>query len=256
MQGLISWLTRFVPRHVLQRWTHWTVLRLAWVWSGQRFEDPITGKTYRKMLPYGRVISRPNALAPHSLSLERHRAVWCYLQRYTDFFQAPARMLHLAPEYCFLVRWKRLPQLEYVTGDLNSPWADHHFDVHQIPFPNDHFDLLMANHLLEHVRDDHAVLREMYRVLKPGGWGILQVPIDYSTAATAEDPTITDPAVRERLYWQRDHVRLYGYEDYPERLRKAGFEVSCVDLEEMLGSALFERYALAGERWIYRVRKI
>jgi SAM-dependent methyltransferase len=155
-----------------------------------------------------------------------------------------------------LVRWKRLPQLEYVTGDLNSPWADHHFDVHQIPFPNDHFDLLMANHLLEHVRDDHAVLREMYRVLKPGGWGILQVPIDYSTAATAEDPTITDPAVRERLYWQRDHVRLYGYEDYPERLRKAGFEVSCVDLEEMLGATLFDRYALAGERWIYRVRKI
>jgi SAM-dependent methyltransferase len=255
MQGLISLLTRYVPRHLLQQGTHWTILRFAWIWSGKRFEDPITGRTYRKLLPYGRVISRPNALAPHSLSLERHRAVWCYLERYTDFFQVPARMLHLAPEYCFLVRLRELPQLEYVTGDLNSPWAKHHFDVHQIPFADNHFDVLMANHLLEHVDDDHQVMRELYRVLKPGGWGILQVPVDYNSAETMEDPTVTDPAERERLYWQRDHVRLYGYEDYPKRLQRAGFEVTCVDLMAKLGPSLFERFALGGEQWIYLVRK-
>ena len=74
-------------------------------------EDPIVGKSYRKMLPYGRVRSRPNALAPHSLSLERHRAVWAFMQQRTSFFKAPLRMLHLAPEYCYLKRFKKLPNL-------------------------------------------------------------------------------------------------------------------------------------------------
>lgn len=255
MQGLISLLTRFVPRHVLQSATHWTILRFAWLWSGNRYEDPITGKTYRRLLPYGRVTSRSNALAPHSLSLERHRAVWYYLQHDTDFFEKPARMLHLAPEYCYIQRWRKLPHLDYVTGDLNSPWADHHFDVHHIPFPDAEFDVLMANHLLEHVSDDHRVLREMFRVLKPGGWGILQVPINRLAAESDDDPTVTDPAERERRYWQRDHVRLYGHEDYPRRLAAAGFRVEVVDLAVRMGEALYERYALGGERWVYVVRK-
>lgn len=253
--GLVSVLTRWVPRTVLQRGAHLALQTVAWTYAGSRFEDPITGKSYRKMLPYGRVRSRPNALAPHSLSLERHRAVWAYMKRETNFFEAPLRMLHLAPEYCYLTRFKKQANLDYVTGDLNSPWADHHFDCHDVPFDDNSFDVVMANHLLEHVADDRRVMREFHRVMKPGGWGIFQVPINYKDPNTAEDSNVTDPMERERLYWQQDHVRLYGHQDYPARLREAGFEVEVVDMKELLGEDRCDRLSLGEERWVYLVRK-
>ena len=177
------------------------------------------------------------------------------MKRETKFFEVPLRMLHLAPEYCYLTRFKKQDNLEYVTGDLNSPWADHHFDCHDIPFDSDSFDVVMANHLLEHVQDDRRVMREFHRVMKPGGWGIFQVPINYKDAQTAEDPNVTDPMERERLYWQQDHVRLYGHEDYPSRLRDAGFEVTVVDMRTLLGEELYERFGLGEEGWVYVVRK-
>tara|TARA_B100000989_G_scaffold19345_1_gene12664 strand:+ start:14801 stop:15505 length:705 start_codon:yes stop_codon:yes gene_type:complete len=229
---------------------------IAWTYAGDALEDPIVGKSYRKMLPYGRVRSRPNALAPHSLSLERHRAVWVFLQRKTPFFEAPLRMLHLAPEYCYLTRFKTQTNLDYVTGDLNSPWADHHFDCHDIPFENESFDMVMANHLLEHVVDDRRVLQEFYRVMKRGGWGVIQVPVNYKNRETDEDLSVTDPMERERRYWQQDHVRLYGYEDYPKRLREAGFHLERVDMLDMLGEECYNRYSLGEERWVYWVSKL
>ena len=174
--GLVSVLTRWVPRTVLQRGAHLALQTVAWTYAGSTLEDPIVGKSYRKMLPYGRVRSRPNALAPHSLSLERHRAVWAFMQQRTSFFKAPLRMLHLAPEYCYLKRFKKLSNLDYVTADLNSPWADHHFDCHDIPFEDDSFDVVMANHLLEHVADDRRVMQEFFRVMKPGGVGHFSSP--------------------------------------------------------------------------------
>lgn len=206
-------------------------------------------------MPYGRVNPRPNALAPHSLSLERHRTVWLFMQRHTEFFTAKVRMLHLAPEYCYLRLFKKQPNLDYVTGDLVSPWADHHFDVHAIPFEDNSFDVLMANHLLEHVDKDRDVMREFFRVLKPGGWAILQVPIDYSNPNTEEDRSITDPRELERLYWQSDHLRLFGHADYPARLREAGFEVEVVDVADEVGAELAKRYCLGEERYVYFVRK-
>ena len=145
--------------------------------------------------------------------------------------------------------------LDYVTGDLNSPWADHHFDVHSIPFDDNSFDVVMANHLLEHVADDRAVLKEFFRVMKPGGWGIFQVPIDYKNPETEEDPSVVDPAERERLYWQRDHLRLFGHRDYPARLKAAGFEVIVHNVAQEVGTAKAERYSLGEEHFVYFVRK-
>ena len=255
VKNIVALLTRFIPRTMLQRVAHLGLQSIGWIYNGQTLEDPINGRTYRKMLPYGRVRTRPNALAPHSLSLERHRALWVFLSEFTDFFTASSRMLHMAPEYCFIKRFRSVSSLDYVTGDLDSPWADHHFDVHNIPFDDASFDIIMANHLMEHVDDDNAVLREFYRVLRPGGWGVLQVPIDWTNPNTEEDRSITDPAKLERLYWQRDHLRLYGYEDYPNRLRSAGFAVEVIDMKEELGAARYERYALGGEQWVFVVRK-
>jgi hypothetical protein len=254
MKRIIAFATRFIPRHHLQRVAHLLLRMLSVFYRGNRFEDPITGITYRKLLPYGRITPRQNALAPDSLSLERHRLIWLYLRQETNFFTDQLRFLHLAPEYCFLKRFRSLPNIDYVTGDLVSPWADLHFDAHEMPFDDASFDVVMANHLLEHVDNDHKVMSECYRILRTGGWGIFQVPIDYNNAATLEDKSTTDPAERERLYWQRDHVRLYG-RDYPERLRQAGFTVTEDDFQSRLGEDLARRYAfMPGER-VYFCRK-
>ena len=255
VKNIVALLTRFIPRTMLQRVAHLGMQSISWIYNGSKFEDPIDGRTYRKLLPYGRVRTRTNALSPHTLSLERHRALWIYLKEYTDFFSASYRMLHMAPENCFIKRFKSIESLDYVTGDLDSPWADHHFDVHSIPFEDESFDIIMANHLMEHVDDDRAVLSEFYRVMKPGGWGVLQVPIDWTNPATEEDRSITDPVELERLYWQRDHLRLYGFEDYPSRLRDAGFTVEIVDMKDVLGSSRYDRYALGGEQWVFVVKK-
>lgn len=255
VKNIVALLTRFIPRTMLQRVAHLGLQSISWIYNGSQFEDPIDGRTYRRLLPYGRVRTRTNALSPHTLSLERHRALWIYLKEYTDFFSASNRMLHMAPEYCFIKRFKSIESLDYVTGDLDSPWADHHFDVHSIPFEDESFDIIMANHLMEHVDDDRAVLSEFYRVMKPGGWGILQVPIDWTNPATEEDRSITDPVELERLYWQRDHLRLYGFEDYPFRLRDAGFTVEIVNMKDVLGASRYDRYALGGEQWVFVVKK-
>lgn len=131
-----------------------------------------------KFMPYGYVNSRENALCPHCLALERHRLMWLYLQNETDFFEAPARVLHIAPEYCFLKRFGRLPQLDYVTADLESPLAKVKMDVQRIPFPDGEFDVIFCNHILEHVDDDRQAMRELFRVMRPGGWGIMLSPVN------------------------------------------------------------------------------
>ena len=175
MRALISFVTRFIPRHLLQRVAHIALQLVSPFYWGGRFEDPINGKKYRKLLSYGRADrSRPNALAPNSLSLERHRAVWMYLKEHSNMFNGgpDRRMLHLAPEYCFLKRFNAAQGLEITRADLVSPWADVHFDVHEIPYEDSHFDIIMGNHLMEHVADDRKVMAEYFRVMKPGGWRI------------------------------------------------------------------------------------
>ncbi|HBB92907.1 MAG TPA: SAM-dependent methyltransferase, partial [Bacteroidales bacterium] len=192
--------------------------------NGDKVTCPVCGSSFKKFLPYG-VHSRNNVLCPSCLSLERHRLIWIYLERETDFFTAPRRVLHVAPEQCFLGRFRKLKNLVYMTADLESPIADYHFDLHKIPFECNHFDAILCNHVMEHVADDRKVLSEILRVLRPGGLAILQVPRDPGLTATYEDSAITDPRDREVHFGQKDHVRLYGT-DYPDRLRSAGFLVS------------------------------
>lgn len=254
MKYLIQFALKTIPRHHLHRISHLFLMMISPFYRGNKYEDPITGIKYRKMLPYGRINPRKNALAPDSLSLERHRLLWLYLKEKTNFFTAQLRFLHVAPEYCFLRLFKKMDNLDYVTGDLNSPWADVHFDAHDIPFDDNSFDVVMANHLLEHVEDDVKVMSEFHRVMKPGGWGIFLVPMDRSRQETYEDPTITDPKEREKHFWQDDHLRLYGL-DYPERLASVGFEVAKDDYVKTLGPELVERYCISPEETIYFCKK-
>ncbi|MCS6795987.1 MAG: methyltransferase domain-containing protein [Raineya sp.] len=251
MKHFIRFLIRFVPRKYLQKFGIVALRLVAIFYKGNQVECPISGKTYRKFLPYGRIQPRENALCPDSLSLERHRLLWLYLQRKTNFFQAPLRVLHIAPEICFLKKFEKLPNLkEYITADLESPWAKVKMDIHQMPFEANSFDVVFCNHVLEHVTDDFQALREIYRVLKPQGWAILQSPVDWNLAQTYEDKTITAPQEREKAFGQSDHLRLYG-KDYAERIASVGFRVVVDDFVKTLSAEEIKRYALDANEMIF-----
>ncbi|NBB21108.1 methyltransferase domain-containing protein [Runella sp. CRIBMP] len=254
MKDIISWVLRHVPRKYLQLVSHFGVKVLSVFYRGKGVECSVCGSEFRKFLPYGRS-GRDNALCPSCLSLERHRLMYLYLQRKTPFFKANLKLLHVAPEYCFIDRFEKMKNLDYITADIESPLAKVKMDIHQIPFEANTFDVTFCNHVMEHVDDDIKAMSELHRVLKPGGWAIIQSPQDWSRAETFEDPTITDPKEREKHYWQDDHLRLFG-RDYGKRLEKAGFRVT-EDRFVMneLSPEEVKRFALPANEVIYFCQK-
>ncbi len=254
LKNLISLVIRKVPRPLLQRVSHHGLRVMALFYRGNKVECPVCHSQFRQFLPYGRK-GRSNALCPRCLALERHRLMWLYLQRKTTFFTQPLKVLHIAPELCFIDRFEAQENLEYITADIESPLAKVKMDIHDIPFEDDSFDVVFCNHVLEHVRDDGRAMQEMHRVLKPGGWGIMQIPLFFPLPeATYEDASITSPAEREKAFGQNDHVRLYG-KDYPQRLEKAGFKVTEDWLAKELPTEEVTRFALPLNEPIYRVDK-
>lgn len=254
MKRLFKWALGALPRPWLIRLSYAVRPLLALLLRGRRYTDPIDGKTFRSFLPYGYEKTRENVLSPSTLSLERHRLLWLYLKRETDFFTRPAQLLHFAPEQAFYKRFRKLRNLQYTTTDLNSPLADVKADICDLPFEDNQFDVILCNHVLEHIPDHLKALSELLRVMKPGGWGIFQVPQDLNRDATFEDPGITDPEERRRLFGQYDHVRVYG-KDYFDILKSAGFEVEAVDYTQALGPEAIARYRLADGELIPLVRK-
>lgn len=232
-----------VPRPVLISLSYFVKPFLALALRGNRYTDPIDGKSFKKFLPYGYGTQRENVLSPSTLSLERHRLLWLYLQR-TDFFSKQKKLLHFAPEQAFYKRFRKQKNLQYVTTDLNSPLADVKADICNLPFKEDEFDFILCNHVLEHIPDDVKAMQEIFRVLKKGGTAILQIPQDLNREKTFEDNTITDPKERARIFGQYDHVRVYG-RDFFDKLRSIGFNVNEVDLTAQLSEKEVDRYRLA-----------
>ena len=246
MRWIIQLIRSKVPRKYWGIvWIYYAKLRvLSIFYWGKRVQCPICEQRFRKFIPFGnRFKHRANALCPHCLALERHRLLWLYLQKKTNFFQAPLKVLHVAPEICFIPRFRKLPNLDYVTADLESSLAAVKMDLHAIPFSPESFDVVLCSHVLEHVKDDQQCMQEIYNVLKPHGWAILQVPIDWSLDKTYEDPSITSPIEREKAFGQKDHLRQYG-KDYLDRLAKAGFHVKLDDFLQTLAPTLISRFAL------------
>ncbi|WP_238299982.1 class I SAM-dependent methyltransferase [Polaribacter irgensii] len=213
--------------------------------KGTTFTDPIDGKSFRKFLPYGYGKQRENALSPSTLSLERHRLLWLYLQDKTTFFSSTRKLkvLHIAPEQCFLDLFRKQKNLDYITTDLYSPLADVKADICDLPFKGSEFDVVFCNHVLEHIPDDFKAMQELYRVLKPGGFGVFQIPQDLTRAITFEDDTITNEEERAKIFGQYDHVRIYG-RDYFDKLRAIGFKVDAVDYTKNISKEKQVRYCL------------
>lgn len=215
----------FVRGHVLR--TLPTTLRRS-LYRGTQHHCPLCQSNISIFLPLYRDFY---AFCPVCWSLQRHRLVWLFLQQKRLLMgQAPIRLLHIAPEPALEEKFRAMPNVQYLSADLFNPRAMERMDICDIHHAEGSFDAIYCSHVLEHVPDDRKAMREFQRVLAPGGWALILVPIFDSP--TAEDPSITDPAERERRFGQHDHVRVYG-RDIADRLHDAGFQVASVHIHDI-----------------------
>jgi predicted SAM-dependent methyltransferase len=246
MKNFFKLILHTIPRPILIRLSYVARPILALLLKGNKFTDPIDGKSFRMFLPYGYGKQRNNVLSPSTLSLERHRLLWLYLQNETDFFTSKdkKKILHFAPEQAFYNRFRNQKNLEYTTTDLFSPLADVKADICNLPFEDNQYDIILCNHVLEHILDDTKAMRELFRVLKPGGVGVFQIPQELSRATTFSDDSIVDQKERAKIFGQYDHVRIYG-RDYFDKLRSIGFTVIEEDYTNKISTEMVEKYCLA-----------
>lgn len=229
---------------------------------GRKYECPFCRGHFRKFLPGGLDIPvckeknvvgggyRLNARCPRCKSDDRSRLIYLYLKNKTNIFYENLKVLHVAPEMGLQKVFMAHPNIDYVSADLDSPLAMVKMDITDIRYEDNSFDVIICNHVLEHIPDDRKAMSELYRVLKLGGWAILQVPISLSLNKTYEDKTVTIPEEREKLFGQYDHVRLYGT-DYKNRLEKIGFCVDIYNFIKEFGESNSDRYRLPKNESIY-----
>lgn len=196
---------------------------------------------------------RKNAKCPRCGSLERHRLLWVHLVNsvWPGLPAGKKDFLHVAPERFFVDIMKGRPDLNYLSGDLMMSESMLKLDLTDIPYWDDQLDLILCSHILEHIPDDRAAMREMFRVLRPGG--ILLVMVPTYSAATYEDFSITSPEERKRHFGQEDHVRKYGW-DIQDRLAGCGFQVSAWPVQGDLNKRIVD-FIAAGKRVIFTCRK-
>ena len=258
---IIKIILNSIPRPLLIKLSYVARPFIAFALKGNTYTDPIDGKSFRKFLPYGYEKQRENVLSPSTLSLERHRLLWLFLQNETDFFKPELssdtkirlrqahpnnsllKVLHFAPEQAFYKCFRKMKNLDYTTTDLESPLADVKADICNLPFDDNSFDVIFCNHVLEHIPNDTKAMQELYRVLKKGGMGIFQIPQELDRATTFEDDSITDKKERAKIFGQYDHVRIYG-RDYFDKLRSIGFKVNEVDYYANLSEEEIKKYCL------------
>jgi SAM-dependent methyltransferase len=249
MNFLKSTIRYILPQKYILQIKYLRDLLTGLFYIGNKFICPVCGGNFRKFKEAG-LIPRANEKCPRCSSMKRHRFLWLYLKNKTNFFDENLKVLHIAPEYCFYQRFSNQKNLDYLSADLRSPLAMVKMDITNILYEENFFDVILCSHVLEHIPDDRKAMRELWRVLKPGGWAILQVPIDINRQKTFEDPTIKSPEERRRFYGLEDHVRLYGL-DYKDRLEQAGFTVKVDEYVKELGSETIKKYSLVERQNIY-----
>lgn len=212
---------------------------------------PCCGWHFRRFL-WAHVHPRPDARCPRCDGMERHRLVWLFLQKETNLFRDPLMVMHVAPEFFFQKKMRALPNLNYVSVDidLKTSLAMQQMDITNMNRPDQSVDVFLCSHVLEHIPDDRKAMKEIFRVLKKNGWALLQVPIDEKRADTFEDPSVITPEEREKVFGQKDHVRTYG-RDYVNRLKEAGFTVHAIDYMRQFPADVVEKHRLATDEKIY-----
>ena len=201
-------------------------------WSGSRFADVDCG--------YGHIYK--NSTCPTCKSQPRHRAFYLYLDKVLPG-EARIDLLHFAPEQFYEGIWRKYANINYASADIVEGRALHREDLTNLTFDDAAFDVVFCSHVLEHIEDDRKAMSEIYRVMRRGGFAIIDVPIDYGREVTYEDKSIVTKEARTRAFWQFDHIRLYG-RDFPDKLRNAGFAVKPYRIYAELGAREARRLGL------------
>lgn len=252
---LVEWARAFIPLryHYPIRQFSYDVRSLAY--RGDTVYCPWCRGSFRTFLQYGVPIHpHLNTYCPRCNAFERHRLLRIYFEDRTQLLQTPCDLLHIAPEYMIQRAFRAIHGARYVSVDYDSSLAMMHADLTALPFSDDRFDFILCSHVLEHIPADRQAMAELFRVLRPGGWAMLPVPLDWTRADTLEDPRIIDPRERARVFGQSDHVRLYG-RDYLERLAGVGFQVRVEAYAATLGPEVVARLGInVRERLIIGVK--
>jgi hypothetical protein len=250
-QAIINFSKKYIPHDVRMLLRRLNRKRL---YTQQGFQGadlpggvwcPVEEKDYRRFIKAG-----GDLLVPGNGLRRRQRLVWLYLTREVRILEIPMRVLHVAPEPPFMHILKDLPHLRYLAGDkMVAGYSDQKgvrdMDLTGLDLPDASFDLIICNHVLEHIPDDRAAMKEMYRVLVPGGQAVITVPIRMDRA-THEDPSITSAAERRRHFGQWDHVRFYGA-DIRDRLEAAGFQAEVIPYAQRFDRAEYDRMGLCDD---------
>jgi SAM-dependent methyltransferase len=239
IKGLVSRRYRYLARDI------WCAT-VAALFVGNSVECPICGKGSPRWVSLG--FSQP--LCPHCLASDRNRLISLYLDNELDFGTKPLRVLHFAPEHCFLRRFAEVPNVNYIAADIDPPKGGVRIDITDIPLDADSIDLIICSHVLEHIDDDAKAMSELRRVLSPGGTALIMCPVYRDHPTTFEDATIVRPEDRLAAFGQTDHVRLYGA-DFGTRLERAGFQVDENHYAIQLGEAAMKRYGIKPSAVIY-----
>lgn len=219
-------------------------MQLEWArYIGWKLKCPICGWRFRSFAPDlwdGTRWHGAPVRCPRCGSLPRHRWLALYLKREDGILRGKS-VLHIAPEPVLSVSIEDAAG-DYVSADLEPGRANVTADLTALPCEDERFDLVICSHVLEHVPDDAAAMREMRRVLRSGGIALVQTPVNYDQVATYEDPSEADEAERLRRFSQYDHVRVFG-PDLRDRLSAVGFRVTVEDAEQ-LGPQQVKRFGL------------
>lgn len=244
-------MVKEIVRHVLPRRYH--PIAAGVYWFGLKYQCPVCGWRQRAFRPMAALDPTFNDWCSRCGSLGRHRLVWLYLKNKTNFFTAPLKVLHLAAEGCFRSRFRKLRYLDYTVADIaggDAPGIEM-LDVTDIRKPDNLYDVVLCIHVLQHVEDDLRAISEIYRVLKPGGWAILNSRYDERLPTTHEVASKLSPADRQKLMNQMDPLfRVYG-RDFKQRIASAGFNVENMDYKQELGTEIVEKYSLCTSGEIY-----
>lgn len=209
-----------------------------YLYLGSSYECPFCNSRLRRFLPYGipipiiteaRIVGagrRENGLCPVCSTLDRERLLWLYLKQKTDILQKRIKLLHIAPEGGLGRIFAGQLNLDWLTADISGVGVMVQMDITDIHYPDASFDAVICCHVIQDVIDDHKAMSELYRVLRPGGWGILQVPIALLLNKSFEGLSTGGDDERLRLFGHKEHVRVYSGSDYKDRLERAGFDVN------------------------------
>jgi SAM-dependent methyltransferase len=227
---------------------------------GNKTYCPCCNGSFSKFLEVGP--KREPMLCPRCRSNDRDRFFWFYLDKYPNTLQPGMKLLHVSPETIYYKRFNQIPGVDYVAGDKfilqfgsTYPKGTVYLDITDMPeYADNTFDFIFCSHVLEYIKEDHKALRELYRVLKPGGKAIISVPIRFGNYKTLEDPTVTDPKEQEKLYGDTGHLRYYG-EDYFERVEAAGFKTEFTPVADFISQEMIQKAVIKPKDVVHLCRK-